>query len=99
MADNETADNETAAERELSALVRRHASRHTAPPGLAERIGGALAASQARRTGLPSGGQWRPLALAASLLLAVRLSSGPTWNLTAPRQPAELAQPGGASPL
>lgn len=82
---------------DLGQLIRRHATRYAAPPGLAARIGEALDAAgpdQAtvvplrRRLAMP----WRPLALAASFVLAVVLSSGTTWYVTASGQQAQLAQ-------
>ena len=82
-------------------LIRRHGTRYAAPAGLAERIGAALDALHAesgrpaapavpfppRRSVMP----WRPLALAASFVLAVVLSSGATWYVTASDREDQLA--------
>ena len=82
-------------------LVRRHGTRYAAPAGLAERIGAALDAADAesahpsspvvpfrpRRSVMP----WRPLALAASFVLVVAISSGTTWYVTASDRQDQLA--------
>lgn len=83
---------------ELGELIRRHGTRYTAPAGLAARIGAALddAAPETmaemrprvRRPLLP----WRPLALAASFVLAIVLSSGTTWYITASDRQDRLAE-------
>jgi anti-sigma factor RsiW len=90
--------NETAAEQQMSALVRRHASRYTAPPGLAARIGDALqndapanVAAMRLRAAQPTS-PWRSFAMAACLLLAVGLSSGTTWYFAASEQQDVVAQ-------
>jgi anti-sigma factor (TIGR02949 family) len=64
-------------QRALQAAIRHNATRHTAPAGLAARIGAAIDATPARRKTPP----WRQLAFAASILLAMGLSSGTTWFL------------------
>ena len=90
----------------MEELIRRHGTRYTAPAGLAERIGAALEAAHAeasqaeapyseapvvplrpRRSAVP----WRPLALAASFVLAIVLSSGTTWYVTASDRQDQLA--------
>ena len=85
----------------MSDLIRRHGRRYAAPAGLAERIGAALDAAEVetvrpsipvvafrpRRSVVP----WRPLALAASFVLAVVLSSGTTWYVTASDRQDQLA--------
>src|SRR5579883_3053808 len=82
-------------------VIRRYGRRYAAPPGLAGRIGAALDAVEAesfrpsapvvplrpRRPVAP----WRPLALAASFVLAVVLSSGTTWYVTASGRQDQLA--------
>ena len=81
---------------EIGELIRRHATRYAAPPGLAARIGEALDETADRgvaprrpvRRAMP----WRPLALAASFLLAIVLSSGTTWYVTASGRQDQLAQ-------
>ena len=85
MADNQM---ETLNERQIGALVRERAGRYAAPAGLAGRIGGALdgAIDPHRQRSR------RPLALAASILLAVVLSSGGTWFLAGTRQQDDLAE-------
>src|SRR4051794_94884 len=83
-------DKDSTTDHEVSALIRRHASRYSAPPGLAERIGESLAAERPRAR-FPAA-NWRPMAMAASLLLAIGLSSGTTWYLAAERQQDALAQ-------
>jgi anti-sigma factor RsiW len=86
-------DRETAVDQEISALVRRQASRHTAPAGLAGRIGDALQAASRPQSQVPAGsGTWRSLALAASLLLAIGMSSGVTWFFAAADRQEGLAQ-------
>lgn len=86
----------------MSDVIRRHATRYCAPPGLATRIGEALDAA-ARAEGWPEGAPsgvvplrsaqpWRPLALAASFLLAIALSSGTTWYVTASDRQEQLAE-------
>lgn len=86
---------------ELSELIRGHATRYTAPPELAARIGAALdaaAAGEAAPAPAPRLGSsrsrlpWRPLALAASFVLAVVLSSGTTWYVTASDRQDRLAE-------
>jgi anti-sigma factor RsiW len=91
----------------MEELIRRHGRRYTAPAGLAARIGAALDAAHAeashvgaspaeaqvvplrsRRSAVP----WRPLALAASFVLAVVLSSGTTWYVTASNRQDQLAE-------
>ncbi len=85
----------------LSDMVRRHATRYAAPPHLAARIGAALdeaaraerpAETTARVVPFRSTARWRPLALAASFVLAIVLSSGTTWYVTASRQQDQLAE-------
>ncbi len=86
----------------MSDVIRRHGMRYTAPPGLATRIGEELDAA-ARAEGWPEGAPsrvvpfrsaqaWRPLALAASFLLAIVLSSGTTWYVTAADRQEQLAE-------
>jgi anti-sigma factor RsiW len=83
----------------LSEVIRQHGRRYAAPVGLAERIGAALDADSAyasvpvvpfrpRRSVVPL----RPLALAASFALAVVLSSGTTWYVTASDRQEQLAE-------
>jgi anti-sigma factor RsiW len=62
-------------QRALQAAIRHNATRYTAPPGLATRLGEALDAVPVP----PRASSWRPLAFAASIVLAVGLSSGTTW--------------------
>jgi len=82
-------------------LVRRHATRHAAPPGLAARISAVLAAAalEEGRADVPNrvaalrpAARFRPLALAASFLLAIVLSSGATWYVTASHGQDRLAR-------
>ncbi len=86
----------------MSDAIRRHATRYTAPPGLAARIGDALDGA-ARAEGWPDGSSgrvipfrstaaWRPLALAASFVLAIVLSSGTTWYVTSADRQEQFAQ-------
>lgn len=86
----------------LDEVIRRRATRYVAPPGLAARIGEALdaaARADARPDGnagsrvvpFPAAARWRPAALAASFLLAIVLSSGTTWYVTAANQQDQLA--------
>lgn len=63
--------------RTLQRTVRRNATRYAAPPELAERIGAALDRTPAAARTQPKG--WRTLAMAASIALAMGLSSGVTW--------------------
>lgn len=85
---------------EFGELIRRHGTRYTAPPGLAARIGAALdAAAEAEPTVIPFQPRaarratiWRPLALAASFALAIVLSSGTTWYITAADRQDQLAE-------
>ncbi len=88
---------------DIGALVREKASRFTAPEGLAARIGDALDAAareEGRVEAHPASRQvaarrvsyWRPLALAASFLFAIVLSSGTTWYVTAVDRQESLAQ-------
>lgn len=63
--------------RSLQRAIRRGATRHAAPPELAERIGSALDRAPATATAQPN--RWRALAMAASIVLAMGLSSGVTW--------------------
>ncbi len=83
-------------------VIRRYGRRYAAPPGLAGRIGAALDAVEAE-SGRPSAPvvplrprrpvvPWRPLALAASFVLAVVLSSGTTWYVTASDRQDQLAE-------
>lgn len=76
-------------------LIRTYARRDKVPPGLAERIGVALEAEarQAPRTTAAFRPRrvWRPLALAASLLLTISLASGTTWFVTESRQQTAFA--------
>jgi anti-sigma factor RsiW len=87
----------------LDGLVRRHATRYAAPPGLAARIGAALDAEAQgppqrepeiapRVVPFRSTARWRPLALAASFVLAIVLSSGTTWYVTAEHRQDRLAE-------
>jgi anti-sigma factor RsiW len=85
------ADRETAVDQEIGALMRRHASRYAAPAGLADRIADSLQAA-ARPTPAPANNNWRSLAVAASLLLAMGLSSGVTWFFAATERQESLAQ-------
>jgi anti-sigma factor RsiW len=85
-------DRETAAEQEIGALVRRQASRYTAPAGLADRIADSLQAAARPQRAVPAWGNWRSFAMAASLLLAVGLSSGVTWFFAASDRQQDLAQ-------
>jgi anti-sigma factor RsiW len=84
-------DRDTAADQEISALIRRHAVRHAAPIGLADRIADSLQAT-ARPTQISANSSWRSLAMAASLLLAIGLSSGVTWFFAAADRQESLAQ-------
>ena len=63
--------------RTLQRMIRRHATRHAAPPELAARIGAALDRTPAPAVVQPS--RWRAMAMAASIVLAMGLSSGVTW--------------------
>jgi anti-sigma factor RsiW len=63
--------------RTLQRMVRRNATRHAAPPELAARIGAALERTPAPAVAQPS--RWRAMAMAASVVLAMGLSSGVTW--------------------
>lgn len=86
----------------VSDAIRRHATRYSAPPGLAVRIGEALDQA-ARAEGWPGAttsrvvpfrkaSAWRPLALAASFVLAIVLSSGTTWYVTGSNSQERLAE-------
>ena len=68
--------------------VRRAGTYHTAPEPLRQRIA-ALARRDARGAGAP---RWRGWAMAASLLLAVALSSGTTAYFVAPSPEEPVAQ-------
>src|SRR5690349_20135590 len=63
--------------RNLQRMVRRNAVRHAAPPELAARIGAALDRTPATARAQPN--RWRAMAMAASIVLAMGLSSGVTW--------------------
>lgn len=63
--------------RSLQRLIRRNATRHAAPPELAERITAALDRTPAAASPQPS--RWRAMAMAASIVLAMGLSSSVTW--------------------
>jgi len=90
----------------LAGVIRRHATRYTAPPGLAARIGAALddaaradvtraeagTPPAARVVPFRSTARWRPVALAASFVLAIVLSSGTTWYVTAAKQQDQIAE-------
>ena len=86
----------------VSDVIRRHATRHAAPAGLAARIGDALDAaaraegwpdaSPRRVVPFPRASVWRPLALAASFVLAVVLSSGTTWYVAGVDRQDRLAE-------
>lgn len=84
---------------DLDDLIRRHGTRYTAPPGLAARIGAALDAAGTEAAVIPlpprvarRATYWRPLALAASFVLAIVLSSGTTWYVTASNRQDQLAE-------
>jgi anti-sigma factor RsiW len=81
-------------QRELSRLVRRGAQRFAAPQHLARRVGAALAAAPARD--MPARRRpiaaWHPLALAASFVVAMILSSGATWLVAAYDRQDRLTQ-------
>lgn len=83
---------------DIGDLVRRHATRYTASSGLAARLGEALdAAAAAERRPVEvlrprRATMWWPLALAASFVLAIVLSSGTTWYITAADRQGQLAQ-------
>jgi len=89
----------------LSGVIRRHATRYSPPPGLAARIGAALdevaredaaraeaSPPSARVVPFRSTARWRPVALAASFVLAIVLSSGTTWYVTAANQQGQIAE-------
>lgn len=76
--------------RALQRMVRHSATRYTAPPDLAERIGAALHTAPAAAPAPPS--RWRAAALAASILLSAGLSSGITWMVMSSRPPPGLTQ-------
>lgn len=91
----------------MEELIRRHGMRYAAPPGLAARIGAALDAAHAETSSSAEAPHtetqvvplrrrrssvWRPLALAASFVLAIVLSSGTTWYVTASNQQDQLAE-------
>ena len=84
---------------EIGELIRRQATRYTAPSGLAARIGEALDAAAAaevvpirpRSRSWRAAVPWRPVALAASFVLAIVLSSGTTWYITAADRQDQLA--------
>ncbi|MBI3709769.1 MAG: anti-sigma factor [Proteobacteria bacterium] len=80
-------------QRELSQLVRRGAQRFAAPGHLAGRIGAALDAAKGDARVVPlRRAAWRPLALAASFVLAMILSSGATWLVAAYDRQDRLTQ-------
>ena len=70
-------DKETAVDQEIGALVRRHAVRHAAPPGLADRISDSLQAASRPQVRVPANSNWRSMAMAASLLPTSVLKSRP----------------------
>jgi mycothiol system anti-sigma-R factor len=74
--------------RAVQRMVRRHAARHTAPAELAARIGAALDATPVAAAPQPS--RWRAAAMAASIVLAMGLSSGVTWIATTSGRGPEL---------
>jgi anti-sigma factor RsiW len=89
--------------RALSKAIGQAAPRHKAPEALRARIADALAAeiaSESRPSAPPAiarrqiggSGPWRPLALAASLALAIVASSGVTAYFTVPSQQDRLVQ-------
>ena len=76
--------------RNLQRVIRRNATRYTAPPELTERIGAALDRAPAAARAEPS--RWRALAMAASVALAMGLSSGVTWIAATSGRGPELRQ-------
>src|SRR5258708_32561273 len=89
------ADGRLGFEEAVSTIIRRHGERYSAPSSLALRIGDALETTmgmQPRAVPFRLVPSRRPLAaLAASLLLAVVLSSGTTWDIAAAGRPGGLA--------
>lgn len=83
-------------QRALSRAIRAAAPRFKAPEALRIRLMGALAAEEAAEGRPPARsvrlGVWRPMALAASLALAVVTSSGVTAYFTLPGQQDRLVQ-------
>src|SRR5258707_5628176 len=95
------ANGELSFEQAVSTIIRRHGERYSAPSSLALRIGDALETTmgmQPRAVPFRLVPSRRPLAaLAASLLLAVVLSSGTTWYIAAAGRQGGLAEQAVAS--
>jgi anti-sigma factor RsiW len=74
----------------LQRSIRRSATRYTAPADLAQRIGAAVEATPAASVPQPS--RWRAMAMAASIVLAMGLSSGVTWIAATSGRAPELRE-------
>lgn len=85
-----------AEQRRLGEALKTEATRFAAPPDLARRIGAAIATESAppaaARPLRRAGAAWRPLAMAASLLLAIVASSGLTAYVMRPATQAPLVE-------
>jgi anti-sigma factor RsiW len=77
-------------QQELRQLIRTQGTYHPAPEGLAARIRDAIDAPAKPKIARARFAGWQPLAMAASLALAVLASSGTTYYVTAPGAQSQI---------